>query len=214
MEGVGMVMEGVSPPTLCQPHHIVHTLTSSECSMVIMTGFSRSSVGHLLVPHCRAVDTIPEPSSVLQNEKFTRKLLTAEPFLKSFSGMYRCPKSVLQPTVELLTHFFLANCLGTVHSHCHIRVTPASLSPQVQYCKLYCPETVLVALAGTFWGASQADQGVDLSQWHSVHFFHQSHLLITSLTAVLCTWNDIAHKINGRSYGDINTFEFNALQYS
>ena len=38
--------------------------------MVIMTGFSnsRSSVGHLLVPHCRAVDTIPEPSSVLQEQ--------------------------------------------------------------------------------------------------------------------------------------------------
>ena len=36
--------------------------------MVIVTGVSNRSVGHLSVPHRSPVETIPEPSSVLNNK--------------------------------------------------------------------------------------------------------------------------------------------------
>lgn len=55
----------------CQIHCILRTvltLTSSVCSIVITTGLTKSRVwvGQSPVPHCMAVDTTPEASSVLQ----------------------------------------------------------------------------------------------------------------------------------------------------
>ncbi len=51
--------------------HQQHTITVSECSIVIRTGLVRLDpvVSHKLAPHCKLVDTIPDPNRELCKNK-------------------------------------------------------------------------------------------------------------------------------------------------